>query len=115
MTNVLLVLTMPEPIRNRYRDAMASVSPQLKVNVADRHESVDPWIGEADILVTFGPMMSDHVFQKAKRLQWVQALGSGVESDLQRFGQVLDRDDVSAKAHAAEDHHLLLDRFAEDS
>ena len=79
MTNVLLVLTMPEPIRNRYRNAMANVSPQLKVNVADRHENVDPWIGEADILVTFGPMMSDHVFQKGKRLQWVQALGSGVD------------------------------------
>ena len=34
----------------------------------------------------------------------------GVEGDLKRLGQVLDRYNVPAKAHAAEDHHLRLQR-----
>ena len=43
------------------------------------------------------------------------ALGTGVEGDLQRLGQVLDRDDVAAQAHAAQDDHLLLERLAQDA
>ena len=43
-----------------------------------------------------------------------QPLGPGVEGDLQRLCQVLDRDDIPAQAHAAQDHHLLLDRLPED-
>ena len=44
-----------------------------------------------------------------------QAFGPGVEGDLQRLGQVLDRHDVSAQAHAAQDDHLLLERLAQDA
>ena len=79
MPNVLLVLTLPEAIRNRYRDRIAAVSDDLTVDVVDHHSKVDGYIANADILVTFGPMMSDRVFADAKRLKWVQALGSGVD------------------------------------
>ena len=79
MTNVLVVLTFPPPIRERYANHLRAAFPNIKVDLVDRHDKVDPFIGEADALVTFGPMMSDHVFAKARKLQWVQALGSGVD------------------------------------
>ncbi len=79
MPNVLIVLTLPEPIRNRYRDRIAAVSRDLHVTLVDHHSKVGPFIADADALVTFGPMMHDDVFAKAARLQWVQALGSGVD------------------------------------
>lgn len=37
-----------------------------------------------------------------------QAFGSGVEGDLQACGQVLDRDQVAAKTHVAQDDDLGL-------
>lgn len=79
MTNVLVVLALPEAIRNRYRDRIAAVSPDLHVDAVDHHSKVDAFIGEAEVLVTFGPMMNNRVFTMASRLKWVQALGSGVD------------------------------------
>jgi D-2-hydroxyacid dehydrogenase (NADP+) len=79
MTNVLLTLTLPPPIRERYANHLRACFPDVNVNLVDHHEKVDPFIADADVLVTFGPMMSDHVFAKAKNLKWVQALGSGVD------------------------------------
>ena len=79
MNNVLIVLTLPEAIRARYRDRIAAVSRDLRVDVVDHHSKVDAFIGDAEILVTFGPMMHDRVFKNATKLKWVQALGSGVD------------------------------------
>ncbi len=79
MTNVLVTLTLPPPIRERYANHLRASFPGLNVNLVDHHEKVDPYIGDADVLITFGPMMADHVFAKGKNLKWVQALGSGVD------------------------------------
>ena len=79
MTNVLVTLTLPRPIRERYADHLRKRFPSIKVDLVDHHEKVDPFIEHADALVTFGPMMADHVFAKAKNLKWTQALGSGVD------------------------------------
>ncbi len=80
MTNVLILLTLPEDIRNQYRDRLRAAFPDVTVSLADHHSRVDPYIGEADVLITFGPMLVDRVFAEAKRLKWVQALGTGVDN-----------------------------------
>ncbi len=79
MPKVLIVLTLPEAIRNRYRDRIAAVAPALHVDVVDHNSKVEPYIERAEILVTFGPMMTNQVFKLAHNLKWVQALGSGVD------------------------------------
>ncbi len=79
MTNVLVTLTLPPPIRERYAARLREMFPTTRVDLVDRHDKVDPFIADADVLVTFGPMMADHVFAKARNLKWVQALGSGVD------------------------------------
>jgi D-2-hydroxyacid dehydrogenase (NADP+) len=79
MTSLLILLTLPEPVRMQYYNHLRKAFPELNVNVVDHHSKVGPHIGSADILVTFGPMMADHVVQEAIKLKWIQALGSGVD------------------------------------
>jgi phosphoglycerate dehydrogenase-like enzyme len=86
MTNVLLVLTLPEPVRMQYFDGIAKAFPELKIDIVDHHSKVDPYIGTADVLITFGVQMAAHVFEKAKRLKWVQALGTGVDGIVDQPG-----------------------------
>jgi len=77
--NLLIVLTLPEPVRKRYYERIRAAFPELEVNMVDHHTKVGPFIGSADILVAFGVMLADHVFKEGARLKWVQALGSGVD------------------------------------
>jgi phosphoglycerate dehydrogenase-like enzyme len=79
MTNVLLVLTLPEPVRMQYLDRLRRAFPQVTIDMVDHHSKVDPYIGTADVLITFGVQVAAHVFDKARRLKWVQALGTGVD------------------------------------
>lgn len=81
---LLILLTFPEPIRNVYRNGLTEAFPQLEINVVDHHSKVDPYIGEADILVTFGAQMADHVLEKATNLKWIQTLGTGVDGIVNR-------------------------------
>jgi phosphoglycerate dehydrogenase-like enzyme len=47
--------------------------------MVDHHTKVDPYIAAAEVLISFGPHVANHVFEKAKNLKWVQALGTGVD------------------------------------
>jgi D-2-hydroxyacid dehydrogenase (NADP+) len=84
MTKLLILLAMPEAVRNQYRDRMRMRFPELAVDLVDHHSKVGPHIGEADALLTFAPMLADHVLQSAGRLKWVQALGTGVDNLIDR-------------------------------
>ena len=80
MTNLLILLAMPESVRNQYRDRMRACFPELNVDLVDHHSKVGPHIAEADALLTFAPMLSDSVLENAQRLKWVQALGTGTDN-----------------------------------
>jgi D-2-hydroxyacid dehydrogenase (NADP+) len=84
MTNLLILLAMPEPVRDQYRDRMRARFPNLNVNLVDHHSKVGPHIAAADALLTFAPMLSDKVLQSGERLKWVQALGTGVDNLIDR-------------------------------
>ncbi len=79
MTNVLIVLTLPEPVRMQYFNHVRQHFPGVKLDMVDHHTKVDPYIAAAEVLITFGPHVAGHVFEKAKSLKWVQALGTGVD------------------------------------
>ena len=79
MTNVLIVLTLPEPVRMQYFNHLKQHFPGVKLDMVDHHTKVDPYIAAAEVLITFGPHVAGHVFEKAKNLKWVQALGTGVD------------------------------------
>lgn len=77
-------MNFPEHVRREYVRGLAAAFPDLDVVEADHHSRVDPHIAEADILVTFGAHMSDAVLEKAARLRWIQALGTGVDGIVDR-------------------------------
>jgi D-2-hydroxyacid dehydrogenase (NADP+) len=97
MINLLILLAMPEAVRNQYRDRLAEQFPQLNVTLVDHHSKVGPHIATADALVTFAPMLSDHVLEQAERLKWVQALGTGVDNLIDR--PALRRDVIVTNVH----------------
>jgi D-2-hydroxyacid dehydrogenase (NADP+) len=97
MTKLLILLAMPEAVRNQYRDRMRARFPELNVDLVDHHSKVGPHIADADALLTFAPMLADHVLQSAGRLKWVQALGTGVDNLIDR--PVLRKDVIVTNVH----------------
>lgn len=79
MSRLLILLTMPEQVRGKYVSRLRERFPELGIDVADHRSQVLPFIADADVLLTFGPMMKDEVLRDAARLRWVQALGTGVD------------------------------------
>jgi len=47
---LLIVMTLPEPIRRQYADRIRAAFPQIRVDVVDHHAKADPYIGAADVL-----------------------------------------------------------------
>ena len=84
MTRLLILLTLPENIRMQYYNGLRSALPELAIDLVDHHSKVDPYIGAADVLVTFGAHMADHVLEKGGKLRWIQALGTGVDGIVDR-------------------------------
>ena len=80
MTSLLSVLAIPPDIASYYDSRLRTAFPQLTINLVDHHSKVGPYIGSADILMTFGPMINDQVVREATNLKWIQALGTGVDN-----------------------------------
>lgn len=88
MTNVLILTEVQEAMQQRYKQMLLERFPQLTINVVGHHNDVDPYIADTDILLCFSPPMADHVVRDAKKLKWIQALGTGVDNivDLPSLG-----------------------------
>jgi D-2-hydroxyacid dehydrogenase (NADP+) len=80
MSRLLILLTLPPPVREQYRARLAERFPQLGIDMVDHYSKAAPFMGNADALLTFGPMMKDEVLHGADKLKWVQALGTGVDN-----------------------------------
>ncbi len=88
MPNLLILTEVQESMRARYKGMLMERFPQLTINVVGHHTLVDPFIANTDILMCFGPPMADHVVRDARKLKWIQALGTGVDNiiDLPSLG-----------------------------
>jgi phosphoglycerate dehydrogenase-like enzyme len=87
MTSVLILLTLPSEVRAQYYDDIRANFPTLRVDMVDRVGKADPFLPATDVLITFGPHLedqADHVLQRASRLKWIQALGTGVDNIVDR-------------------------------
>jgi D-2-hydroxyacid dehydrogenase (NADP+) len=80
MARLLILLTLPPPVREQYRARLAERFPQLVIDMVDHHSKAGAFMREADALLTFGPHMTDAVLHGASRLRWIQALGTGVDN-----------------------------------
>jgi D-2-hydroxyacid dehydrogenase (NADP+) len=89
MPNLLILTEIQEAMRARYKAMLLERFPQLTINVVGHHNQVEPYIADTDILLCFSPPMADHVVRDAKKLKWIQALGTGVDNiiDLPSLGK----------------------------
>ena len=97
MTNLLILLTLTPELNSQYRDRLKAKFPELQVDLVDHHSKVGPYIGNADILLTFAPRLSDDVLCAGTKLKWVQALGTGVDNLIDR--PVLRKDIIVTNIH----------------
>ncbi len=83
MTKLLVYLTMlPEAAKERCHRFIRDEFPALDIALAGKLAEVDPHIGDADILVTFGAHLgldAESILGRAKKVKWVMALGTGVD------------------------------------
>jgi phosphoglycerate dehydrogenase-like enzyme len=77
--NVLLILPAAENIDHVYDRELRARFPQLTIHSVDHHEKVGPNVESVDVLMSFSPFVTDRVVRDAKRLKWIQVLGSGVD------------------------------------
>ena len=94
---VLILLTLPEPVRSEYHAGLKERFPAVQFDVVDHHTKAMACIADTDVLVTFGPMLHDDVLKAAKKLKWIQALGTGVDGILDRPS--LGKDVIVTKMH----------------
>jgi D-2-hydroxyacid dehydrogenase (NADP+) len=89
MPQVLILTEVQEAMRARYRAMLLERFPQLTIDVVGHHNDVDPYIADIEVLMCFSPPMADHVVRDAKKLKWIQALGTGVDNivDLPSLGK----------------------------
>jgi phosphoglycerate dehydrogenase-like enzyme len=79
MPRLLILLTLPKEVRDYYAAELGRKFPELQIDVVDHYSKAPPYMTAADILLTFGPMLKDEVFHDARKLKWIQALGTGVD------------------------------------
>jgi D-2-hydroxyacid dehydrogenase (NADP+) len=80
MTRVLILLTLPEEVTAQYRDRLRAAFPEIAVDIVAHHREAEAMIGRAQVLMTFGPMLTHAVIAQAANLRWIQALGTGVDN-----------------------------------
>jgi D-2-hydroxyacid dehydrogenase (NADP+) len=87
VTNVLIILTHAENVRQRYYDGIKARFPSITLNVVDHYSKARPFLASAEALLTFGTMTYDHLIDDAPHLKWIQALGTGTDgiTDLPSF------------------------------
>jgi D-2-hydroxyacid dehydrogenase (NADP+) len=88
MVHVLILTEVQEAMRARYKAMLLERFPQLTIDVVGHHDEVGPYIADTDVLLCFSPPMADHVVRDAKKLKWIQALGTGTDNivDLPSLG-----------------------------
>jgi D-2-hydroxyacid dehydrogenase (NADP+) len=82
MTNVVVLLTLPEETRRRF-DAFLRERFAVNIAVVDHHSKLAPLIETTDVLMSFGAPLgpnADALLGRAARLKWIQCLGTGLDN-----------------------------------
>lgn len=89
MTKLLIFLTLPEAIVTNYEQALNVLFPDVDIQTVRERQAAAKSIADADILLTFGAMMTDEVVKNAPKLKWIHALGTGLDGiiDLPSLGK----------------------------
>lgn len=64
---------------DQYQDRLEALFPELNFTIGKERSDLGTGIEDCDILIAFGPMLNDQVFEANRNIRWVQALGTGVD------------------------------------
>lgn len=81
--SILLVLDVPSAIRAVYHEGLLKAFPGHHFELASTADEVDPFLADAEILVTHGPYLrgrAAHMFANMPRLRFIQGVGVGVDN-----------------------------------
>jgi phosphoglycerate dehydrogenase-like enzyme len=87
MIKVLLLLNMPEQLRNSFHKGLERSFPNVTFHLVDNVTKVDPFLADCEVLMTHGPYLSsrsDFVLGSMPKLRWVQGTGTGVDNIIDR-------------------------------
>jgi D-2-hydroxyacid dehydrogenase (NADP+) len=87
--SVLMILQVPDRIRQQYEEGVRRAFPGLDLHVVADAAQADSYLASATVLVTHGPYMgarADHVYRNAPRLEWVQGIGVGLDNIVDQPG-----------------------------
>jgi phosphoglycerate dehydrogenase-like enzyme len=76
---ILIVLPQTPELQRIYMEGLQAACPSTTFIMTSHASAALEHAGAADVLISFGVQLTDEVFIRAKRLRWVQALGSGVD------------------------------------
>lgn len=81
------VIVLPvKAMRDRIVKLILAAVPGLNLKVADSFDELRDDLENVEVILTFGQFLTDEAVAKAKRLRFIQALGSGVDGILDRTG-----------------------------
>jgi len=81
--NVLFILRFPPRVQAQYLEGIRAAVPDANLIMTGSPDEAEPHLAEADVIVTFGPMLgkkSTELFERATSLKFVQSLGTGVDN-----------------------------------
>ena len=83
---ILILMTWPPAVRMVYERLLRARYPDLSIRTVGAVEDAAEAIGEADIFMAFGVMVTQDIFTHASRLKWVHAFGTGVDGITDQAG-----------------------------
>ena len=81
--SLLMILQVPDGIRQQYETGVRQAFPDLDLHVVADPAQADPYLAKATVIVTHGPYLgarAGHIYSNAPNLQWVQGIGVGVDN-----------------------------------
>ena len=85
--SILLLLDVPPLMRAQYLAGFVGAFPNQTFHLVAKADDVDPYLADAEVLVTHGPYMgqrADHMFANMPKLRWIQGIGVGVDNIVDR-------------------------------
>jgi phosphoglycerate dehydrogenase-like enzyme len=76
MINLLIL----DQLANEYKKALQSKFPEITIHASSKEEDIGEFIEKVNVLLTF--RISDGLIKRAKNLQWIQSVASGVDAIL---------------------------------
>lgn len=64
---------------DEYKQSLDPLFPGIRISIGRSYNDLGEGVDDCEVLIAFGPILNDRVFQRNKKLKWVQSLGTGVD------------------------------------